>query len=215
MPQKTADSLEGQKFGRLEVLWRAANKVEPSGAVRTAWQCSCECGNGLVVTGHALKKGHTRSCGCLTKEKPIKHGRSRAPVYRSWAAMIQRCGNPKTRNFDAYGGRGITVCDKWKTFKGFYEDMGDPAPGMTIDRIDNERGYGPGNCRWASREEQANNCRTNVFLSYAGNTLTISQWTRVTGISKGTIKNRLKRGWSAERALTTPIPPTPLTSKET
>lgn len=209
MPQKTADNLEGQKFGRLEVLWRAANKVEPSGAVRTAWRCACECGNGLVVTGHALKKGHTRSCGCLTKEKPIKHGKARSPVYRHWSAMMQRCGNPNHTHFYTYGGRGITVHESWKTFEGFYAYMGDPLPGQTLDRIDNEKGYGPGNCRWVSRKEQANNRRTNVVLSYAGKALTISEWAGVTGISKWTINNRLKRGWSAERALTTSLPPNP------
>lgn len=203
MAQKTAISLEGQTFGRLKVLWRSANKVEPSGATRAAWQCQCECGNGVIVTGHSLTKGHTRSCGCLTKEKPIKHGKSYSSVYRIWAAMVQRCENPNMTNYHSYGGRGVTVHESWKAFDGFYADMGEPEPGMTLDRIDNEKGYGPGNCRWASRREQANNRRTNTVMTFNDKSLTIAEWSRLIGIEKSTLIGRINRGWSVEKVLTT------------
>lgn len=213
--QRIAAKLDGQRFGRLVVLWRGPNKVEPSGATRSAWQCRCDCGTGIVVTGHALSKGHTRSCGCLTKEKPIKHGMARKPIYRVWWMMRQRCENPNFTSFASYGGRGITVCDRWQEFSNFYADMGDPTPGMTLERIDNDKGYNPDNVRWASRLEQAQNRRTNTLLSHAGQTLTLAEWGRVTGLGKQIVTKRFKSGWSPERILTEPVAPrSPRTSRK-
>jgi len=213
--QRVAAKLDGQRFGRLTVLWRGPNHVEPSGATRSAWQCRCDCGNGVVVTGHALSKGHTRSCGCLTKEKPIKHGMARKPIYRVWWSMLQRCTNPNIPAFKSYGGRGITLCDRWMKFEDFFADMGEPEPGMTLERIDNDKGYSPDNVRWASRLEQAQNRRTNTHLTHAGQTLTLAEWGRVTGLGKGTITRRYLAGWSPESIVTTPIAPrSPRTSRK-
>lgn len=203
--QRKAKDLTGQRFGRLVVLWRAANVAEASGAIRSAWMCKCDCGNGHVVTAHSLTRGLTRSCGCFARERPSKHGKSGAPVYRHWAAMVQRCTNREWLHYARYGGRGITVCEQWRDFAAFLADMGEPEPGMTLDRIDNAKGYEPGNCRWATRQEQSNNRGNNRYLTFRGLTLTLAEWGRITGLKNGTISQRLKSGWSTERILTDPI----------
>ena len=201
----TAKDRTGERHSRLTVLWRAPNKVEPSGAVRAMWQCRCDCGNGVVVSGHALSKGTTRSCGCLVKEKPIKHGKATSRIYRVWWMMRQRCENPNFTSYASYGGRGISVCDQWRKFENFYADMGEPEPGMTLERIDNDRGYEPGNVRWASRLEQAQNTRTNVLHAFLGQTLTLAEWVRVSGLGKAAIVRRYQKGWTPERILTEPL----------
>lgn len=199
----------GQRYGRLLVLSRASNIETPHGPV-TQWYCRCDCGNEVFVRGPGLAKGAagkggTRSCGCLTREKPVKHGLSRSPVYRVWHLMVQRCTNPNSTHWMSYGGRGITVCDEWRDFAAFYADMGAPKPSMTLERIDNERGYSPANCRWATRREQGNNRRTNVFLSWNGKKMTVADWGRETGLGPRVIKKRLSSGWSIGRALSQPI----------
>ena len=205
MAQKKVIDRTGEKHGRLTVLWRAENKVEPSGSIRATWRCICDCGNGVTVTGHALAKGHTRSCGCLTKEKPIKHGMARTLIYRAWSVMVQRATNPDHPSYDRYGGRGITLCERWKSFENFYADMGDRPPDMSLDRIDNNGPYSPENCRWATREQQQNNRRVNTRLTYNGRTLTVAEWGRVTGYGKGPIVQRMQSGWPVEAILTTPV----------
>ncbi|RWO34739.1 MAG: hypothetical protein EOS10_00090 [Mesorhizobium sp.] len=200
----------GERHGRLIVLFRAENKVEPSGAVRAQWRCVCDCGNGVTVTGHAIARGNTKSCGCLNREKEAKHGQYRNPVYRVWKAMKQRCLNPNHDGFDGYGGRGITVCAEWLKFENFYRDMGDLPAGMTLERKDNEKGYEPGNVIWASRLVQANNKRSNVSVTFRDQTHTQAEWGRITGLGKAAIKRRLDAGWPVERALTEPLQTTGL-----
>ena len=205
MAQKKVIDRTGEKHGRLTVLWRAENKVEPSGSIRATWRCVCDCGNGITVTGHALSKGHTRSCGCLVKEKPIKHGKSRTRIYRNWVTMIQRCENAGNLIFLRYGARGVFVCERWKSFENFYADMGDPPNGMTLDRIDNDGPYSPENCRWATLTEQQNNRRVNTHITYQGRTATVAEWGRITGFGKGVVLRRLQVGWTVEAILTTPV----------
>jgi hypothetical protein len=205
MAQRKVIDRTGERHGRLTVLWRAENKVEPSGAIRATWRCICDCGNGVTVTGHALAKGHTKSCGCLNKVKPIKHGKARSRIYRSWVTMIQRCTNPNNPVYERYGRRGITVCERWRSFENFYADMGDAPEGKTLDRIDNEGPYSPENCRWATPTEQQNNTRRNTLLTFQGRTMTLAEWGRATGFGKHVMLNRLTRGWTVEAILTTPV----------
>lgn len=150
--------LTGQRFGRLLVIRRAPNRGR-----WTAWTCRCDCGVEKVVASTGLVQGSTRSCGCLVHENKaaLTHGMSGRSEYYIWALMLQRCYNPKNDHYEDYGGRGIRVCERWKkSFEAFFADMG-PRPGrMTMDRWPNKDGnYEPGNCRWATWKEQAQNRR--------------------------------------------------------
>lgn len=195
----------GQRYERLLVLSRAENRIERSGSIRARWNCLCDCGTRVTVEGKNLSRGLTRSCGCLAKEKEVKHGMSATRLYGLWRTLKQRCTNPNNTHYASYGGRGITLCEAWHDFEAFYRDVGERPRGKTLDRIDNDKGYEPGNVRWATRLEQANNRRTNVHIEFRGTTRTIAEWGRLTGLGKSAILHRLGRGWSVERALTEPI----------
>ena len=160
--------LKGQVFGRLAVTWRSDRDG------RVWWMCKCTCGNYKLVRSVSLVAGDTSSCGCLRREvlrarnlanpPRLRHGDAvdgkLTTEYRSWFAMLQRCTNPKAGNFDNYGGRGIKVCKRWRTYDNFLADMGrKPTPAHSLDRRNNERGYYPSNCRWATRVEQRANRR--------------------------------------------------------
>lgn len=198
--------LTGQRFGRLTVVERA-----PNNQGQTRWLCHCDCGTERNVNAGSLQAGLTLSCGCLGRERRIKsltkHGLARSPQNRVWSAIKDRCLNPNDHGFASYGGRGITICDRWRdSFAAFYADMGPrPSPGLAVERIDNDGPYSPENCRWATQIEQCNNTRRNVWLTYAERTQTVAQWSRETGIGSPTIRWRLKQGWSIERALTEPV----------
>ena len=161
----------------------------------------CHCGKEFVAMIRQVKVGDTKSCGC---SKYIRtHGMCYSTTYQSWASMKYRCSK-KSKDYDIYMGRGITVCDRWiESFENFYEDMGERPKGTSIDRIDNDGNYEPGNCRWATTTEQAMNKSTNTILEYNGEKNTITQWAYLTGISKATICSRLYTGkWSIEETLT-------------
>lgn len=203
MPRKgeVSTALPGQRFGRLVVL-------SASGKSRV---CQCDCGNTITVeNANVLKSGNTLSCGCLRKEitgsSSLKHGATRdrgsTKAYRAWQGLIQRCTNPKNAKFSRYGGRGITVCERWlHSFEAFHADMGDPPPGHSIDRIDNDGPYAPENCQWASGKRQARNKSTNRVLTFRGKSQTLAEWAEELGIPRNTIQTRLRLGWSVERAL--------------
>jgi hypothetical protein len=198
--------LTGRTFGRLTVVGLSLN-VDGSG--KPCWKCRCACGNKHTASGSCLRRGQTQSCGCLmierTKEANTRHGRKGSRVYRIWGGMWTRCRNPKSRDFPNYGGRGITVCERWESFSAFLEDMGDPPEGdFTIERRENDLGYSPENCYWTPREKQAINRRSSIFVEHDGRRLVASQWDREFGFREGTIARRVKRGWPKERLFVAP-----------
>jgi len=188
------DIRPGDVFGRLTVVRRAES--DKHGISR--FLCICACGCERVVYGRSLVSGATKSCGCLqrelsierTRERSTKHGHAPrgkfSPTYRSWAGMLNRCYNPKQENYPRYGGAGISVCDRWRFgedglsgFECFLADMGEkPSPQHQIDRIGSAGIYEPSNCRWATREQQANNTSRNVYVEVDGRALTVPQWER-------------------------------------
>lgn len=195
-------NLQGKRFGMLLVLSREGSTRNGQGTAPT-WRALCDCGGEIVATGPNLKKGSTLSCGCLRQ----KHGMFGTPEYSAWIRMIQRCTNPAVPNYPSYGGRGITVCVQWReNFTAFLADMGRrPAPGYSLDRIDNNGNYEPSNCRWATAKQQARNKRTSHVLTVNGESLTLAAWTERLGAGQHTIRERLNRGWTAEAAATTPV----------
>lgn len=193
------------KFGKLTVLSLDKKK---NGAYY--WFCSCECGNSAVVRGSSLIYGDTKSCGCLKgsvqpKFNPLLHTEDGKRLHRIWSGAKDRCLNKKSKYYHNYGGRGITVCAEWvNDFTKFYEwalQNGYNSK-LTLDRIDNNAGYEPENCRWTTYEVQENNRRNNVSLEHNGRIQTISQWAKELGIQEGTIRARLARGWDIESSLT-------------
>ena len=126
----------------------------------------------------------------------------RSPTYNAWRAMVDRCTCPTSGNYERYGARGITVCDRWRSFSNFLADMGSRPEGRTIDRIDGSKGYEPGNCRWASNKEQARNKRTNLIVTYRGESRCVAEWVEILGLKEKLVRVRLSRGWSPERAFT-------------
>ena len=203
--------ITGQKYNRLTVLGFAGQQ----NCGHFLWFCRCDCGSIIKPQGSSLKSGNTKSCGCHKIEGLIKrtatHGQSidnGTPEYVTWSAMWQRVRYPKNTHYHHYGGRGIKVCDRWLSFENFFEDMGPkPSKEYSIERGDVDGDYCPENCRWASPLEQANNTRNNRKLTHNGRTQNLGQWEAELGFKPGTIKGRLRIGWSVEKALTTPLRP--------
>lgn len=191
--------LNGKRFGRWTVIKHVENKP-------TICICQCDCGSPpRKVQGKLLLAGESKSCGCYRLEKlreKIKtHSMSREPIYRSWVAMVSRCHNPENNAYNNYGARGIKVCEKWRKFEGFIEDMGERPPGKTLERIDNDGDYCKENCKWANAKTQSRNKRSNVWITLDGKTQIIADWAKELGIPASTITYRIKSGWTTEEAL--------------
>jgi len=202
MPAKFTIALS-DKFGRLTVI--AFHSIQKH---KRIWLCLCDCGNTTLLSTGALKTGNTKSCGCarIAANKSRTTERRRLPEFYVWSGMIARCYNPNDGSYERYGGRGITVCERWLNFDNFILDMGRrPSSKHSIERINNSSGYEPANCKWALPSEQARNRRSTVFLTYQGITLCMLDWANLLGLKKGTLSNRKKYGWSVERMLTTPL----------
>lgn len=177
------------------------------------WTCKCQCGKIGKIQGNQLTSGRSKSCGCLMREIQ-KQGRgkfARHPLYRTWYMMIQRCTIPTSKGYEHYGGRGVTVCDRWRFGDGqqngvkcFIDDMGERPLNHTLERKDNDGNYEPSNCCWASPIEQHNNRRTNITLTFQGKTLTIAQWARELNVHVHLLRSRYKHGWSVDEMLTRP-----------
>lgn len=200
-------NLKGQRFGR----WLVIGPVENRGK-KKYWFCRCDCGTEKFVNHGNLRTGCTQSCGCLRREllgnRQRIHGMSGTPEYLTWLRMKQRCYDENSTRYEDWGGRGIKVCDHWRhSFENFFSDMGKkPSPEHSLDRIDNDKGYSPENCRWASPKEQSRNSRRNRYLTHNGMTLRLGEWVKQTGLNRTTITQRIDScGWSVEEALTTPV----------
>ena len=191
--------LKGQTFGYWKVLARAVNYKDGS----AQWICQCECGTQQILRASSLKSGNSRSCGCHKNDYNRKHGGKGTRLYEIWRAMRYRCQNPEHQAYKDYGGRGIKACSEWEDFGVFrewavtagYDDT------KSIDRIDVDGDYAPGNCRWTDCETQMNNRRNTPHYTLWGETLTISQWSKRLGIPRSTIYNRMKQGLSFEQAV--------------
>lgn len=192
--------LTGQKFGRLTVIKRDKNKYG-----RVTWLCRCECGNMCIVTANSLKTGNSTSCGCFRKEHPnhTKHNQRHTRLYKIWLKMKQRCFNSKDKSYKNYGGRGITMYDKWvNDFMSFYywSKENGYKEDLSIDRIDNNGNYEPNNCRWTDKKTQNRNTRSNHKITYNGKTMCIIEWAEELGINYSTLKWRIYNNWSIEKA---------------
>lgn len=194
--------LTDQRFGKLIVLSRVPQAA--LGHRVACWLCRCDCGAQSIVRGGLLRQGKTRSCGCLRHEPYRRtHGRSTTHEYYSWSHMRQRCQNPRSPDYPRYGGRGIRVCKRWQVFENFLADMGPmPKSGMTLERKNNNAGYTPRNCRWASRLEQAQNTRQVLSVKHQGETFSLAAVARATGIGYGALKYRIHQlGLTPEAAI--------------
>lgn len=201
--------LTGQKFEYLTVLKRNENH-KTKNKNKAIWLCKCKCGNFVSVESYDLRKGFVKSCGCYKKEHParFKHGHTHTRLHSIWLGIIKRCTYKNNKIYKYYGGRGIKIDPTWESdFLKFYSWAMNNGyqENLSIDRIDNEKGYSPDNCRWVTKIEQANNKRSNLLVSYNGRTQTISQWAKEKNIDYFKLRSRIyKLHWDVERALTTP-----------
>ena len=201
---KPLADIKGQVFGRLTVLER-----ESFVNGKTRWLCSCECGKHVSVIGQHLRNGRTKSCGCLRSDRASetvhKHGgyvgRKPTRTMRIWKNMIQRTCNPNCPMYARYGGAGIGVCESWQTFAGFLSDMGQAPDSLTLERVDNSKGYGPDNCKWATYTEQNRNKTNSKKLTLNGRTQVAAAWAAELGLTDSQIYKRIRRGWSDEEVL--------------
>jgi hypothetical protein len=216
-------NLTGKRFGRLIGL--NYKGLGHGSAKHGKWECRCDCGNTVLIAGIKLRNGHTKSCGCLHIEtcrengkRNRKHGQRNTSLYAVWHGLVERCTNPNYHNFSDYGGRGITVCSEWRQFKNFFDwnaSLGKNGykRGLSIDRIDNNKGYFPSNCRWATATVQQRNKRNNKIITLNGISKSVAEWAEIYRVSRYLIYTRLKNGWEENEKLF--IPPDSHRSKRT
>ena len=210
--------LTGKKFGKLTVIKRVENNRHR----QPQWLCKCDCGKETIITGQKLRTGHTKSCGCIIYEQKTRltHGMTGTTLHNRWLNMKSRCYNPKNKRYARYGGRGITVCQEWMDFTNFYNWSINNGfnESLTLDRIENDKGYCPQNCRWATQKLQANNRSSNDIFCIDGVSKTLSEWCDIyyDSVCPNHEKNRLsvykiiyyrifKQKWEIKKAFNTPI----------
>jgi hypothetical protein len=198
--EKKRNRLVGQVFDRLTVI--SFSHVNPKTKVHYL-NCKCSCGKEVKIAQGHLPNGETRSCGCLMK---TQNSMSTSKEYHIWSGMISRCYKHTTKEFKYYGRRGISVCERWReSFLNFLEDMGKAPAGKSLDRIDNNGNYNKENCRWATKREQSLNRRSNRFITFKNETMTIKEASEKFNYKYGTILSRLRRGFTPEEIFTIPI----------
>lgn len=201
MSNKKFPEMQQQRFGRWTAL-KYLGRIEG----KSMWLCCCDCGTSKSVLQTSLRSGKSQSCGCLNRElHRTTHGLSGSKLQKAWHNMMYRCYNAARRDYKNYGGRGITVCDRWRaSLSDFAADMGEPPTKRhSLDRIDNDGPYCPSNCRWATMREQRRNQRTSHLLTVGGKTQCVTDWARELGVRPETLFGRLRLGWTAERVVTT------------
>ena len=201
-------NLAGRQFHNLTALYREQRGRE------AWWECLCKCGSKKMVRQTHLVSQRVRSCGCSRyvwvaeklRERYIKHGLTRTSMYKTWSSMKDRCVNQANPSYEGYGGRGISVCDRWiNSFESFLLDMGYRPVGCSIERIDNNGNYEPSNCRWATRKQQASNTRSVHWVTINGTKMTMTDAAKSVGMRVGTLSERIRRGMDDQEALSTPV----------
>lgn len=211
-------NLIGQRFGSLVVVRLDHLRPHKQSKPSAMWFCHCDCGEpnckgSKIAYGGLLKNGKTVSCGALNKRKGkqyrLTHGFNKKgqthPFYDCWRGVLKRCLKPKTKGYHNYGGRGITVCDRWLVFENFRDDMFALwKPRLTLERKDNNGPYSPENCIFATYKTQSRNRRNNHMVTAFGKTLCLTDWAELCGLGENTLRARIKVGWNPEEAFTTP-----------
>lgn len=197
------EDLTGQQFGNWTVLAKAGLYKNTR---NYTYLCRCSCGVEKTVVGTTLYRGKSKSCGCLrdslARERTKTHGMRKTSVYNIWSGMKSRCFDERCSSFQKYGGRGVTVCERWLDFENFYADMGDRPKGMSLDRFPDVNGnYEPSNCRWATSQEQANNRRDTLLVTFKGETKSLTLWCRELNVKYTTVRARMLRGLTFEEAV--------------
>jgi hypothetical protein len=199
--------MTGNRYGKLVAI-KVDNSKRKIGDTKNYWLFKCDCGNYKIISGADVRQGKSRSCGCgvveSDKKRFTKHGNSKTKLYNVWSAMKKRCQSVNDKDYTNYGKRGIRVCDEWQEFQNFkdWSIENGYREGLSIDRIDVDSGYNPDNCRWADDVTQANNRTNNHKITVDGETLTLSEWSKKTGIKYSTLSARINTyRWDIERAL--------------
>lgn len=200
------EDLSGRRFG----YWTVISFTRRNKTGMHYWLCRCDCGTERDVLSAQLRTGGSKSCGCLQKfrlaPKSKKHGMWKHPVYKVWMQMKSRCRDPKDPGYRLYGGRGIDVCERWNEFSAFWEDMGATwQRGLSIERVNNDLGYRPDNCRWATRYEQSRNMRRNHYIQTQWGRMTVMDAALKAGVPHRAVWWRIRAGWPEERLLEPPM----------
>lgn len=201
----------GHRFGRLTAMSESGRHKNG----RVLWECLCDCGNTVNIASNNLHGGNSKSCGCLKKESSTErgkkllttHGLSKTPEYGAWKNIIQRCNNPNDQSYSNYGERGIKICDRWlNSFENFYTDLGPrPTDAHSVDRINNNGHYEPGNCKWSTMDEQSNNKRNNHIVTYRDKEYTLANLAKEHNLKDSIVRDRLRLGWTIENTIETPF----------